>query len=402
MSLPSKQRVHHFTFLKKKGTALIFFLLLEVLSSGCQSESIPTMRLRFQNDVRIPPRQDTIKVFHIVSGKYPNLTGVEKIEKLSDGSYLILGGPASTLYWADSSGSLQEVVATMGEGPNGFPVVRDFCVSSSGEILIISDDPVQIGVFDAKRRYLRRHTLPWMVGESIRECVGGFVLGAMAVYNPDKGSRSAPLDYSQRRFLVKYNNEFTEYVLMLGPSPELTHTGGMFLLPHRKFAPFEISPDLKHIWAITQEGFYRIEEFDTKGRHLQRFEISSEKFVAVRPSAMVDFRKVGYDQESHGRLIASHSAPTLFLLGKTVALIRMNRPYENYYPQYRREAMPKFYYDVFDVRSGSLVPLYEGFETDLWLIGVERGTDNFYFTKLTYEQPTISWPEVLVISLKLP
>lgn len=366
----------------------------------CQRDDVSTVRLAFSKDRSAPIDLDTIRYFEVQSGQYPPLTGIGKIERLSDGGYLILGGPLSTLYRADSTGTLRQVVASTGEGPTGFPIISDFCVASTGKIYIITDNPVQVGEFDAQCRYVRRLTLPWMAGESIQECNDGFIIGSMVVYDPSKPKgASTPLSYSDRRFLVRYDEEFKNYVVMLGPCPELAHTDGLMILPHRKFTPFVVTPDMDRIWAITQEGFYRIEEMGTTGRHIKRFEIGSAHFVPVRPQSMVDFKKVGYDQALHGRLIASHSAPTLFLLGKSIAILRMNRPYENYYPQYCREPMPKYYYDLFSIQSGSLVPLYEGLETDLWLIGVEKGTDTFYFTKLEFEQNEISPPKIYAVSV---
>jgi len=77
----------------------------------------------------------------------------------------------------------------------------------------------------------------------------------------------------------------------------------------------------------------------------------------------------------------------------------MNMPYENYYPQYCREPMPRYYYDVFVIRSGRLTPLYEGFQTDLWLIGVERNTDTFYFTRLEFQPHEISPPRIYAVTI---
>jgi hypothetical protein len=386
--------------LMRRAARFITVSGLLVASTACQSDRIPTVQLRFPSRDQLPFSLDTVKSFVIESGEFSALTGVGKIEKLPDGDFAILGGPVSTLYRANSAGKLQRVIATTGEGPIGFPLITDFCVTRSGEILIITDNPVQVGVFNAEGHYLRRYTLPWIAGESIQECQGGFVIAVMVMYDPSKGKgRSTPLSYSDRRFLVRYDSSFSNPVPMLGPSPELVHTDGLFILPHRKFTPFVVSPSGESLWAMTQEGFYRIEEFDIRGRHIRRFNVESRRFVPVNPHSMVDFRKVGYDQALHGRLIASHSAPNLFLIGRTLAIVRMNMPYENYYPQYCREPMPRYYYDVFVIRSGRLTPLYEGFQTDLWLIGVERNTDTFYFTRLEFQPHEISPPRIYAVTI---
>jgi len=384
--------------MRHRKLIIVFIVLLAY--SSCEREGTPTVRVKFPSAKRIPFTFDTTRSFTIQSGHFPALTGIGKIDKLPNGDYAILGGPVSTLYWANSFGMLQRLIATTGEGPTGFPLITDFCVAKSGQIFTISDNPVQIGVFDSEGRFLRRYNLPWIAGESIRECKDGFVIGAMVVYDPSKGTtRSEPLNYGERRFILRYDSLFSRPIPMLRPSPELSHTDGLYLLPYRKFAPFAIAPRGEYLWAITQEGFYRIEEFDTEGRHLGRLEVESSHFVPVKPDAMVDFRKVGYDQAMHGKLIASHSAPDLFLVGRNVAIIRMNMPYGNYYPQYRREAMPEYYYDLFLIQSGRLTPLYEGFKTGLWLVGVERNSDTFYFTKLEFQAHEISPPRIYVVTI---
>lgn len=388
-------------------TCLSVMLMLLV---GCSDQRPQTLStLQFARDYQGGVCFDTLRKIEMQIAQNIDTSkflAISRVRKRKSGDFLVLCYPPS-IFHVDTAGRVQKRIASHGRGPGEFTRLADFALDENDTLFAFGENPLRLTKFDPKGVLLNSRNLQYAHrnAESIEYHNGAFILGTFT--NLRLGSDKDDygfLPYEKRSYLALYDKQFILRGIFANPSEVLGPTEGLFHRPYVKFAPFALRPNTGSLFVMLQEGFYVIQEYNIEGKMAKMYEVTSSQFTPLNMSHLsgLSFNngRANFTEEKIGSVIASHSSPTAVMATNRWMLVKLIRPYENYFPMYSKIPVPAYYYDLFRFHDGGLKAEITGIEMNLELVGSNFYEDEFYFTRWDYTSTHPTTPTILVLKVK--
>ncbi len=372
--------------LKNLSLTIILFLV------GCTSqEKNKTIVFKDQKENR---SEDIFKIqnditFNFNSNDSVRFYDLTKIIELNNNNLLLLDRFNTSIYLLDSLGNVKKRLVRKGNGPGEFNMISDFCIDSKCNIYVL-DFSNRVGKFSKDGIFLRNYELSFShrVPESIEYLVNGNFLISAHQNLEDGAVRNSYkfLEYDEIKNLHFYDSNFTKKKSFLTLNSKLKKTKGRLARGRGPFVSSSIQE--KNILTFTQEGYYELSIFNLDGDLLEKINFVNSKFSPLNFNLVnsMDFTKNKWNLnlEEIGAIISSHSSIRLLTKVGEYYIVSVYEPYENYYPQFRKNYHDKFHFDIFRYKSGKIEPIVSNIKSKYKIIGVgKRGI--IYLTPDEYD-----------------
>ncbi len=308
------------------------------------------------------------------------LLSVKKIAPVNEG-FSLLDSYNSQIILIDNSFNFVKTIAKKGTGPGEYNMIADFTTDSRGNLYIVDYLGSEVGEFNSKLKFVKDNRLSFVHRNPEQIGIlkdGKFLISAERNLTDGSSLKNYGfLEYSDIKYLNFYDEKYELQNSFLGYNEKLDFTKGLFARPTEKFAPFAISED--KIYAMTQEGFYVLNIFNSNGEKINSVEIEAENFTKFPLTGINDLsisnNQSNYDTQKIGEVIASFSKPVSLHIIEDLLLITILEPHENYFSsmfggKYER----KYHIDIIDVSGGEIKLIASNLQTDFRIAGVNGRT----------------------------
>lgn len=369
------------------------FLLFLFLLFGCSNQNdnvknaafLDTMNISFDD---IFSRVDSIVIKNSQSS-YIKTLDIYKILKFKD-KYLIISASNREILALDGSNNIS-IIARKGDGPGEVQLPADFLVNSQNNLFVLDARKNVVLFFDSNFVFQNNYLLSFAHRTPLSMLNinnDQFLIGAER--NLGDGATSTNYKFIQFEdisYLNYYDKKFKLGKGILHPSKELLFTFGAFSRPDEGGLA-RVTTNGNYIYAILQDGIYRVNIFNKNGDFVNAVKISNKNFKRINIDKLKDFKlkngRSNYSLEKTGKIIASFTKPISMINIGNSLIVQFKEPYSNYFPQFRDNDIFYYHIDLFKINKNELIPIATTYPNRMKIIGKYK--DVIYFIKEKYEE----------------